>query len=53
MLTLGWWSTDETANKIQALAWAHGVVHKHDEKTLAAFYRAKAREIARQKGLKI
>ena len=42
-----------TADKLQALAWAHGVVHKHDDKTLAAFYRAKAKAIAKQKGLVI
>jgi len=42
-----------TADKLVSLAWAHGTIHKHDEKIIAAFYRAKAREIAKQKGLKI
>lgn len=42
-----------TADKLVALAWGHGIVHKHDEKALAAYYRKKAREIAKQKGLSI
>lgn len=42
-----------TAKKLVSLARAHGKIHKHDEKTIAAFYRGEAREIAKQKGLVI
>lgn len=42
-----------TADKLQALAWSHGVVHKHEEKLLAKIFRDKARNLAEGKGLTI